>query len=115
MRVLPLAAATLLTLALCSSAADKSTINVYVADELYAGCMYSTVQAHHIDADIPAVDAFIAQADENCITWMVLWYRVLLPNERHIDQLTKPELDILNARRTLLLKQIQDTLYKAIK
>jgi hypothetical protein len=117
MRFLPATSLVLLTLAICSSSsiAEKASTNVYVADELYAGCMYSTVQSSHVDANLPAINEFIKQADENCVLWMVLWYDTLLPNEPYIDQLPVADIKILDRRRTELMQQIDNSLKKAIK
>jgi hypothetical protein len=116
MRIINVASLTLLTLTLCSSSiAEKAPFTVFVADELYAGCMISTIQTARISANKYAVQEYLKQADENCMLWMHLWYGQLMQDELPIANWPPIDVDIFEVRRKMLIMQIETKLNKIIK
>lgn len=72
----------LLVVLLSGSANSQSTpvrSPVGVMYSLYTGCMKAYFQANEItETTKPALSKMLDQLDDNCLTWMVIWYQPLM-------------------------------------
>lgn len=96
MRFLAVVAMTILLVSSTVGAEDRSPVNV--AFQLYEGCMAGYFMAAYIRPTRKDIQEFIESAHEQCLTWMVVWYKPITGNVMRITEWPDDSFNQLDAR-----------------
>lgn len=82
---------------------------VNVATRLYADCVVSKVDTvREITPTRVGINQFVTEVDEQCLLWMLIWYRSLMGNELPDGDVS----DRFNMNRVRILQTLTNALRK---
>lgn len=95
MKYLALAIIAVLLVSSTVGAEDRSPVNV--AHQLYEGCMGGYFLAANLKPSRAEIRQFIDGSKEQCLTWMVVWYKPVTGNVMKITEWSDDNLNKLDA------------------
>jgi hypothetical protein len=104
-----LVAIVLTTVLVSSSVVAQHGSPINIAHQLYDGCMGGYVLAANIRPTRSDIKNYIDSSHEQCLTWMVVWYKPVTGHVMRITEWDDQELDKLDAmiKRTDYMMNIE--------
>ena len=81
---------------------------VYVAFELYKGCMDGFYESALVVATRKDIRDHVILTDQNCLMWMMVWYKAIYEVGPNIPDWPKDQVKQLDARRIKYLTEYEE-------
>lgn len=103
--------ASVLILALATTACTAKEPHVTTAFMLYRSCVQGTLQATQLPATRQGIQETLTGIDSMCLEWSLIWYPAFIDPKEESPELTQAEADRFNALRMTTRQELFDYMF----